>query len=68
MKIATVINKKKSNASIVYLDRAEFTSTQELAYKFAESILKNGTPLLRIEAQSRLAGNGLTFSAIYQKL
>ena len=61
-------NQKSPNAEIFNLHRSEFNVNQELAYKFAERVLQNGTDLLKIEARSRLAVNDLCFTDIYHDL
>lgn len=68
MKIRITKDRTTNNASLVDVKRADLTEMQERTYKFAEKALKNGTDLLKIEARSRLAVNGLSFSDIYHEL
>ncbi len=68
MKIMITKDKTTNNAKLVEVKRADLTELQERAYKFAEKMLKNGTDLLKIDAQSRLAANGLSSSDIYYEL
>ena len=63
-----VKNQASPNAEIVNSNRSELSDNQERSYKFAEKMLVSGTDLLKIEARSRLAVNGLCFTDIYYEL
>jgi len=53
---------------LTQVNRSELTTLQEQAYCFAESMLKAGTDLLKIDARSRLATNRLCFCDLYAEL